>query len=92
MARLPEPICARDFASGRLRRVLAGYAPPPMAVYTTYSSRRTASPVSGSQRQPARAGAGGSASWYAPDVAAHFALKEPQRPALQSIDPAQARR
>jgi DNA-binding transcriptional LysR family regulator len=43
MARLPEPICARDLASGRLRRVLAGYAPPPMVVYATYSSRRSLS-------------------------------------------------
>jgi DNA-binding transcriptional LysR family regulator len=43
MARLPEPICARDLAASRLRRVLADYAPPPMTVYATYSSRRSLS-------------------------------------------------
>jgi DNA-binding transcriptional LysR family regulator len=43
MARLPEPICARDLAAGRLRRVLADFAPPPMTVYATYSSRRSLS-------------------------------------------------
>jgi DNA-binding transcriptional LysR family regulator len=43
MARLPEPMCARDLAAGRLRRVLADFTPLPMSVYATYSSRRSLS-------------------------------------------------
>jgi DNA-binding transcriptional LysR family regulator len=41
MARLPRPLCAADLTAGRLRRVLAGFAPPSMGIYAAYPSRRS---------------------------------------------------
>lgn len=40
IALLPAWLCADDLASGRLRRVMAGYRLPPMTVCAVYASRR----------------------------------------------------